>query len=121
MISICDLGPGISGFVKAALQFSNFAVIVLNPERGWIKNLQPIQDALIRMGIRYGFLINKYRGESGFLEEVKQVALRDRIPILGVIPYIDEVKNIPKSPARVNSEIDSIFAQVLESILNSIK
>jgi len=116
-VSICDLGPGNSGFVLSALKNTTLALIVQRPARGWERNIRFLLDALRGKHIAGSVVINKYRGESGFLNEVETFCESEQLPLLGVIPFYGELEisnnRITDMPGK---EIDPIFAAIWEKI-----
>jgi len=116
-ISLCDAGPGTSGYVHAALHDAALAVILIKPSRGWTRNIQFLLELLQSKGVAPGIVINKYREEEGFLNEVNTYCKTQSIPLLGVIPYLPELEIDPFKCFFVNNtNIDSIFARVLKEI-----
>lgn len=117
-VTLCDAGPGISGFVQAAMTDVTLAVIVVKPSRGWTRNIQFLLELLQGKRIKPGIVINKYRNETGFLHEVNDFCKKQSIPLLGLIPFIPALENNALNCFFVNnSEIDSIFAPVLNEII----
>lgn len=118
-LAICDLGPGISGFVLAALRETDMAVIVLKPSRGWTRNIQPIRGYLMEKKIPYGFIINKYRAETGFLEEVEAFCRHEKIPLFGTIPFNPELDNkSPEVSLRNFSDMGPPVSDIWNSLLH---
>jgi MinD superfamily P-loop ATPase len=118
-ISICDLGPGISGYVAAALKETSLALIVLKPARGWERNTQFLLSLLKEKAIPVGIVINKYRNESGFLDEVKLFCSTSNASLMGVIPF--ESFEPGEKSLDINAfslKNESIFASILEQLMS---
>jgi MinD superfamily P-loop ATPase len=118
-ISICDLGPGISGYVLTALKDTAQAIIVLKPARGWLRNIQFLLARLKEKAIPYSIVINKYRDESGFLVEVRRFCEVSNVSLLGIIPYL-ALPPGEKTLAlnAVGLENESIFASIWAKVTN---
>jgi MinD superfamily P-loop ATPase len=120
-LSICDLGPGVSGYVQTALRDSSFSIIVQRPARGWLRNVQFLVDALKEKEIPFGLLINKFRGEEGFVKEAEEFCTKAKSPLLGIIPDFHEWKDQKYVDSnQLSSEMDSIFAGILDRVIARI-
>jgi len=118
-LAICDLGPGVSGFVLAALRETDLAIILLKPARGWKRNIQPVRGYLTEKKISHGFVINKYRNETGFLEEVEAFCRQEHLPLFGVIPYSQEMHSAAsKNDLKILPFTKLLVAPVWNGILH---
>ena len=63
--------------------------------------------------IPFGVVINKYRKETGFIDEVNEFCEMENAPLLGVIPYFphDSDEKTMKINA-IGPENESIFASI---------
>ncbi|NVO20435.1 MAG: hypothetical protein HXX13_12080 [Bacteroidetes bacterium] len=119
-LAICDLSPGISGYVLTALRDATLAILVINPSRGWLRNIQFLLGALKERSIPFGLVINKYKGEASFLEEVERFSKIKKVPVFGVIShrdFKDNEKYMPLNEADLENE--SIFATIWEKVVSS--
>ncbi len=112
-VAICDLGPGTSGYVYTALSSTTRAIVLLKPSLGWLRNIQYMLDMVNGKSIFIGIVVNKYRGEESFLEEVNQFCRKAASPLLGVIPFSSELSDEKTcSFSATNPEMEAIFAAI---------
>lgn len=117
-ISICDTGPGMGGDVLTTLRDADFAIVLVNPEEKWNRNLDMVIERLKEREIKFGLLVNKYRKEKGFIEEVEDTCLRENIPFLGTIPFMSQFEKLEKTFDQEDNDpkMASIFAAVWDKI-----
>jgi MinD superfamily P-loop ATPase len=117
-IAVCDMGPGVSGYVLTAVKNSTLAIIVLKPARGWKRNIEFLLDMFEHQKIPVGIVINKYREEQGFLNEVEDFCSIGNIQLLGILPYFlsDKLEKSLDTNA-IGSENESIFAPIWNKVV----
>ncbi len=121
-ISICDLGPGSTGKVKIALKDTSLAVIMIRAIQGWERNISMLREELDKFNIRYSIVVNYFREEQNFLDEIKDYAAFQNIPFLGVIPFLEKLNHENSSTfTALDSELEPIFAQLWENLLQAIR
>ncbi|MBK7029110.1 MAG: 4Fe-4S dicluster domain-containing protein [Bacteroidales bacterium] len=120
-ISICDLGPGMTGKVKIALKNTSLAVIMTRAIQGWERNVSMLREELDKSNIRYSIVVNYFRDEKTCLDEIKNYAALQNIPFLGVIPFLEKLNHENSSTfTALDSELEPIFAQLWKNILQAI-
>jgi len=116
-ISICDMGPGTSGYVLTALKNTTLAIIVLKPVGGWKRNIHFLQCALKGKNIPFSIVINKFRDETWFADEVQEFCELERVSLLGIIPFMSFGYNEKTFSINANGlENESIFASIWEKV-----
>lgn len=83
-ITIMDSPPGTSCSVMAALEETDFCILVAEPTPFGISDLKLMLDLLINLGVPGGLVINQYRDNSEGIEKLSQ---ETGFPILLKIPF----------------------------------
>lgn len=85
--SVLDMPPGVSPLVRVSLRKATHMVVVVKPSLGWKRNVKPLIEMAREMNLPLLMVVNKYRNEESFLEEVTGYCSENRLPVPFVIPY----------------------------------
>jgi MinD superfamily P-loop ATPase len=111
---ICDFPPGNEIEVYSRLEKINMAIIIVHPSQRWEAGLNLMLEMVSRNIIPIGIILNKVKNETTWVQQVKAKCSHIKIPILGVIPFDDNLKLITDSadfmlPANISREIKKIW------------
>jgi len=84
---IIDSAAGIGCPVIASLIGTDYIVAVTEPTPSALHDLKRVLYLANHFGIKHGIVINKFDLERNFCLKIEKYAKKDRIPILGKIPY----------------------------------
>lgn len=89
--TIVDMPPGVSPLVSISLREATHAVIAVKPSLGWKRNVKQVIELLQARQLPFRILINKYRGETAFLDEVQTYCRDNKYLPPFVIPYFESL------------------------------
>jgi len=119
-LMILDSAAGIGCPVIASVQGSNFVVAVTEPNPSALSDLKRALQIVEHFKIPYGIIINKYDLNKNFSKKIEEFTQKNKIPLLGKIPYdkkfVDALVNL--TPVIV---YDKSFEKLFEKILKKIK
>ncbi|MFZ4660697.1 MAG: 4Fe-4S binding protein, partial [Caldilineaceae bacterium] len=84
---VCDFGPGDGRAVSAGLSGMDFAVVVVEPEAEWKRNLETMCLLLEKCSVPFGVILNKVKGDSEFGNEANAYCSKHDFAEFGLIPY----------------------------------
>jgi MinD superfamily P-loop ATPase len=120
---LLDSAAGVGCPVIASIQGSDFIVAVTEPTPSGLSDLKRALKTVMHFQIPYGLIINRYDLNKSFSEKIEKFALKNKIPLLGKIPYdrkfVDSLVNM--TPAiEAFSEYKPLFEELLENIKKEI-
>ncbi|XOA42867.1 MAG: ATP-binding protein [Candidatus Nealsonbacteria bacterium] len=127
-IQVLDSSPGTGCPVIAALQDSNFAILITEPTPSAFSDLKRVLKVVNHFNIPWGLVINKWNINPGLSNKIEKWTLRHRSGqtgkrILGKISYdkkifkaVSNLKPIVETNLKAKTEIKKIFKK-LETIL----
>jgi len=119
-VVVIDSSPGIGCPVIASLVGTDYIVAVTEPTPSALFDLKRVLYLANHFGIKHGIVINKSDLAKNFYREIEKFANKNKIPILGRIPYRkDFVKSTIKMKPVV--EINPKYKKLFEEIINQIK
>lgn len=86
-IELIDSSAGIGCPVIASVQGSDFAICVTEPTPSAFSDLKKSLKVVEHFKIPYGIIVNKYNLNKGFARKIHEFMDKNKIPILGEIPY----------------------------------
>ncbi len=111
-INILDASPGASCPVVSVIDASDYIVLAGEPTPFGISDLKIVYELIQAMGKKAGLVINKYMGNN----ELNEFALKNNIPILGIIPFKREIaENYSRSiniAETMQSELEAIAGEI---------
>jgi len=118
-IVLIDSSPGIGCPVIASLVGTDYIVGVTEPTPSALFDLKRVLYLAKHFQIKHGIVINKYDLEKTFCSEIEKFAKKNKIPIIGRIPYRkDFVKATLKMRPVV--EINPKYKKLFKEIINNI-
>lgn len=124
---LVDGSPGIGCPVIASLTGADFSLIVTEPTQSAIHDMKRVIDLTKRFNIDVALCINKSDLNRDLVEEIKQFAENEDIPLIGELPYN---ASIPKAQLKgkpfvlddecKTPEFESL-SQKFTELLNTIK
>ena len=118
-IVLIDSSPGIGCPVIASLVGTDYIVGVTEPTPSALFDLKRVLYLAKHFQIKHGIVINKYDLEKKFCSEIEKFAKKNKIPIIGRIPYRkDFVKSTLKMRPVV--EINPKYKKLFKEIINNI-
>ncbi|MBM3253731.1 MAG: P-loop ATPase [Candidatus Omnitrophica bacterium] len=118
-IILIDSAAGIGCPVIASLVGTDYIVAVTEPTPSALHDLERVLYLANHFGIKHGVIINKFDLERNFCFKIEEFAKKNRIPILGKIPYhqafVDAM--IRMKPVTVlNPEYKYLFKEIIDKI-----
>lgn len=114
---IIDSPPGTSCATVAAVEDSDFAIIVTEPTPFGISDMKMVVEMLREMKIPFGVFVNK--ADLGDIE-VYEYCRKEKIDILGEIPFDKEIAAY-YSKGQLFSQYSPHYKEVFEKLLQEIK
>jgi len=90
-IVLVDGPPGIGCPAISALSGADIVVIVAEPTRSGMSDFGRIVELAQGFGARLALLINRYDINQEIAKSIEAEAFEDGIPVLGLLPFDDEV------------------------------
>ena len=119
-IMVIDSAPGIGCPVIASLVGTDYIVAVTEPTPSALFDLKRVLYLANHFGTKHGILINKFDLAENFYKKIEKFAKKNRIPILGRIPYRkDFISSTIKMKPVI--EINPKYKELFENIINKIK
>lgn len=120
-ILFIDCPPGASCSTVNSVEGVDYAIVVTEPTPFGLSDMKVVLVMLENMGIPYGVVINK---SSLGNKEVEKFLLKNRIKILGAIPFDKEIAKLyaegvifSKTLTKYKAIFEGIFNNVMEEIL----
>lgn len=119
-IMIIDSPPGVGCPVIASLTGTDYIVAVTEPTPSALFDLKRVLYLADHFGIKHGIVINKFDLASNFYKEIERFAQKNKIPVLGRIPYR---KDFIKSTVSMKPvvEINPKYGKLFKGIIGKIK
>ena len=119
-IIVIDSAAGIGCPVIASLVGTDYIVAVTEPTPSALHDLKRVLYLADHFGIKHGIIINKSDLENSFCSKIEAFAEKNRIPIIGKIPYR---KDFVDSAIRMKPvvEINPEYRKIFQETINNIK
>ena len=116
---LVDSAAGIGCPVIASINGSDYVIAVTEPTPSALSDLKRGLKIVNHFGIPCGVVINKYDINKEFSNKIEKFANKNKIPILGKIPYNKEFVEalVNLRPAVVyNKGFESLFLKILNNL-----
>ena len=116
---LVDSSAGIGCPVIASVNGSDYVIAVTEPTPSALSDLKRGLKIVNHFGIACGIVINKYDLNKEFSNEIEKFASKNKIQILGKIPYNKEFVNalVNLKPAVVyNKRFEPLFKKIMNNI-----
>jgi len=116
---LVDSAAGIGCPVIASVNGSDYVIAVTEPTPSALSDLKRGLKIVNHFGIPCGVVINKYDINKEFSNKIEKFANKNKIPILGKIPYNKEFVEalVNLRPAVVyNKKFESLFLKILDNL-----
>ena len=114
---LIDCPPGTACTTVAAVEESDFAVVVTEPSPFGLSDMKLVIKLLRDMKIPFGVVINKAEESE---KEVKDYCLSENIEILGEIPFSRKIAE-NYSKGNITSDILPEYREIFENIFEKVK
>ncbi len=118
-IVIIDSAAGIGCPVIASLVGTDYIVGVTEPTPSALHDLKRVLYLANHFKIKHGIVINKFDLEKSFCKKIENFAQKNKIPIIGKIPYrkdfIDSMIKM-KPVVEINPEYKKVFERIIKQI-----
>lgn len=118
-IIIIDSAAGIGCPVIASLVGTDYVVAVTEPTPSALHDLKRVLYLADHFKIKSGLVINKYNLSMKFCSEIEKFAKKNKIKIIGRIPYDQAILNASikmKPVAELNPKYQKIFLDIIKEI-----
>ncbi|MBG0765952.1 MAG: 4Fe-4S binding protein [Tissierellales bacterium] len=119
--NIVDCPPGSSCQVMESIKGSDYCLLVIEPTKFGIHNINLVYQLVKLFDIPYGAVINKDMGDSKVAEEFCK---KNNINLLNKIPYNEEIGKLNSNGyivAKENEEFRKIFENILGKIQEEVQ
>lgn len=119
--NVVDCPPGSSCQVMESIKGSDYCLLVIEPTKFGIHNINLVYELVKLFDIPYGAVINKDMGDSKLAEEFCE---KNNINLLYKIPYNEEIGRLNSNGyivAKENREFRKIFQNILGKIQEEVK
>lgn len=121
-VILIDSAAGIGCPVIASLVGTDYIVAVTEPTPSALHDLKRVLYLANHFKIKHGILINKFDLEEKFCSKIEEFATKNKIPIIGRIPYrkdfVDSTIKM-KPVVEINPEYGKIFEGIIRKIYKS--
>ncbi|MEA3464374.1 MAG: ATP-binding protein [Patescibacteria group bacterium] len=119
-IILIDSAAGIGCPVIASLIGTDYIVAVTEPTPSALHDLKRVLYLANHFKIKSGIVINKFDLTKNFCLKIKKFADRNKIPIIGKVPYrndfVDSIIKM-KPVVEINSNYRKIFKEIIKKII----
>ena len=118
-IMIIDSAAGIGCPVIASLVGTDYIIGVTEPTPSALHDLKRVLYLANHFNIKHGIIINKFDLEKSFCSKIESYAKKNKIPIIGRIPYRKDFvdSTIKMKPViEINPEYKEIFQNIIKTI-----
>jgi len=118
-IVLIDSSAGVGCPVIASLVGTDYIVAVTEPTPSALHDLKRVLYLADHFKIKYGIVINKYDLSKSFYLKIKKFVDRNKISIIGKIPYRKDFVNsmIKMKPvAEINPNYQKLFLDIIKQI-----
>lgn len=116
-----DCPPGSACMVMESIKDADYCVLVAEPTVFGVHNLNMVCDLIMPFNKPHGVVLNKcLDGEN----PAERFCTRNRIPILGRIPFDNELGSLnsdAKVAARENDKFRTLFTSLLENVMKEVR
>ena len=123
-IIVIDSSPGIGCPVIASLVGTDYIVGVTEPTPSALFDLERVLYLANHFQIKHGIVVNKFGIEKKFYFEIEKFAKKNKIPILGKIPYKNDFvrSTVKMRPVvEINPKYRKLFQKIIDQINLAIK
>ena len=120
---LVDGPPGIGCPVIASIGGVDFVVVVSEPTLSAIHDMKRVVKLAEHFKVPVGICINKYNLNEEMTQHIKDFASKQKIVILGEIPYSSDFYKAQKFGQNIleyNNDFRKPFSEIWKSILNNI-
>ena len=113
-VTIIDAPPGTSCPMVAAAYSADYVILVTEPTPFGLSDLKLAVNAMRELKVRFGVVINKYDGDFG---EVKTWCEREKIDIIGIIPFELKIAQVYSGGGIIADELPhtrALFSKLFE-------
>ena len=118
-IIIIDSAAGIGCPVIASLVGTDYIIGVTEPTPSALHDLKRVLYLADHFRIKSGIVINKFDLEKSFCKKIEKFAEKNKIPIIGKIPYrkdfVDSTIKM-KPVVEINREYEKVFKEIIKRI-----
>ena len=122
-ITLIDSAAGVGCPVIASLVGTHYIIAVTEPTPSALHDLKRVLFLANHFKIRQGLIINKFDLERKFCTKIEKFAEKNKIPLLGKIPYRKEFVDAMikmKPPGEINPEFKKLFREIAEKVLENL-
>ena len=116
---LIDSAAGVGCPVIASLVGTDYIVAVTEPTPSALHDLKRVLYLARHFKIKHGIVINKSDLEKNFCKKIEKFASKNKIPIIGKIPYrkdfVDSTIKM-KPVVEINPEYRNVFNEILTRI-----
>ena len=116
---LVDSSAGIGCPVIASVNGSDYVIAVTEPTPSALSDLKRGLKIVNHFGIPFGIVINKYDLNKEFSNKIEKFAQKNKIPILGKIPYnkgfVKALVNL-KPAVIYNKRFELLFIRILDNL-----
>lgn len=117
-IAIIDGSPGIGCPVIASVSGMDLVLVVAEPSRSGLSDLQRLVRAAETMQTRLAVCVNKWDVSPACTEDIRTFCAAEKIPFVGVIPY-DKSASTAINAGRTLAEVDCPAGRALKEIYDN--
>ncbi|MEA1925616.1 MAG: ATP-binding protein [Patescibacteria group bacterium] len=118
-ITLIDSAAGIGCPVIASLIGTDYIIAVTEPTPSALHDLKRVLYLANHFGIRSGIVINKFDLEEKFCSKIEYFAKRNKIPVIGKIPYrkdfVDSTIRM-KPVVEINPKYKKVFGKIIKAV-----
>ena len=115
-IILIDSAAGVGCPVIASLVGTDYIIAVTEPTPSALHDLKRVIYLANHFGIKHGIVINKFDLETEFCSKIEEFARKNKIPIIGRIPYrkdfVDSTIKM-KPVVEINPEYGKFFREII--------
>jgi len=118
-IILIDSAAGIGCPVIASLVGTDYIVAVTEPTPSALHDLKRVLYLANHFKIKSGIVINKFDLAQSFYKQIENFAKKNKIPIIGKIPYRNDFVNSTikmKPVVEINPKYKKVFNQIIKKI-----
>lgn len=118
-VTLIDSSAGVGCPVIASLSGTDYIAAVTEPTPSALHDLKRVLYLARHFKIKHGIVINKFDLEKSFCREIEKFAAKNKIPILGKIPYRKDFVDAAikmKPILEINSGYEKIFEEIMENM-----
>ncbi|MBN1157337.1 ATP-binding protein [Candidatus Woesearchaeota archaeon] len=119
-ILIIDSAAGVGCPVIASLKGTDYIVAVTEPTPSALHDLKRVIYLANHFGIPHGIVINKYNLESKFLSKIESYVKKEKIKIIGKIPYHHDFVEATVKMKPI-AELNKSYKILFQRIINRLK